>query len=138
MGFFGLIFLVVALILVGFGIAVGLVACALAAALAGFGVISSSVLIGLRAGKAAAGIRAFLLQCGVLAGLPAGAVCAWLVQALFTEQGTTWPVLAYGALGGAVAGIIVALLLDFVSRRLHAWASALRNRFSRPSSVVTD
>jgi hypothetical protein len=133
LGLFGLIFLFVALILVGFGIAVGLVACGLAAALTGLGVISSSVLVGMRSGRAAAGIRAFLLQCGVLAGLPAGAVCAWLVQALVTEQGTTWPVLLFGALGGAVAGTLVALCLDFVSRWLHAWASA---RF-RPSNAFS-
>lgn len=124
MALFGLVFLVVALVLIGIGIVVGLVACALALVLLGLGVISSSFVIGIRMGRPAAGIRAFLLQCGILAGIPAGAVCAWLAQALFTAYGSGWPVFVYGALGGAVAGAIVALSLDFVSRRFHAWASA--------------
>ena len=124
MALFGLIFLVVALVLIGVGVAVGLVACALAAALLGIGVISSSVVVGARSGRAAVGIRVFLLQCGILAGIPAGAVCAWLAQSFFEAYGSGWPVLVYGALGGAFAGVFVALFLDFISRRLHSWASA--------------
>ena len=124
MALFGLVFLVVALVLIGIGIAIGLVACVLAAALAGLGIVSSSFLIGMRTGRPAVGIRAFLLQCGVLAGIPAGALCAWLAQAFLKAYGSGWPVFVYGAAGGAVAGVIVALSLDFVSRRLHAWASA--------------
>ncbi len=121
---FGLVFLVIALILVGIGIAIGLVACGLAALLVGLGVVSSSFVIGLSTRRPAAGFRAFLLQCGILAGIPAGAVCAWLGKAFFTAVASELPILACGALGGAVAGIIVALSLDFISRRLHAWASA--------------
>lgn len=124
MALFGLVFLIVALVLIGIGVAVGLVGCLLTALLVGLGVVSSSFFIGLRTGRAAAGIRAFLLQCGILAGLPAGAVCAWLAQAFFAEYGAGWPVLVYGALGGAFAGLLVALLLDFVSRRLHRWATS--------------
>lgn len=124
MALFALIFLVVALVLIGIGITVGLVACVFAVALVGFGVISSSFVIGIRTGRSAAGIRAFLLQCGALAGIPAGAGCAWLAQTFFTAYGGGWPVLVYGALGGAVAGCIVTLSLEFVSRHLHAWASA--------------
>jgi len=121
---FGLVFLVVALVLIGVGFAVGLVACAVAGALLGLGVLSSSVFIGVRSGRPSAGIRAFLLQCGVLAGIPTGAVCAWLTQSFFESYGSGWPVLVYGAVGGAVSGGVIALLLDFLSRRIHAWASA--------------
>ena len=124
MALFGLVFLVVALVLVGIGIAVGLVACGVASVLLGLGVISSSFVIGLRSGRPAIGVRAFLLQCGILAGIPAGAVCAWLAQSFFTAYGSGWPVLVYGALGGAFAGILVALSLDFISRRFRLWASA--------------
>ena len=123
MALFGLVFLVVALVLIGVGAAIGLVACALGAALLGIGVISSSVFAGLRSGRASVGIRIFLLQCGLLAGIPAGAACAWLAKSFFEAYGSGWPVLVYGALGGAFAGLIVALLLDFISRRLSAWAS---------------
>jgi hypothetical protein len=124
MALFGLVFLVVMLVLVGVGLAVGLAVLALAAVLLGLGVISSSVVIGLHSGRAAAGIRAFLLQCGFLAGAPAGAACAWLVQSLFEGYGSGWPVLMYGALGGAFAGVLIALSLDFISRRLYNWASS--------------
>lgn len=124
MALFGAVFLVVALVLIGIGVAVGLVACAVAGALLTLGVVSSSVFIGVRSGRPSAGIRAFLLQCGVFAGIPAGAVCAWLVQSFFESYGSGWPVLIYGAIGGAVSGIIVALLLDWISRRFQAWASA--------------
>ena len=122
MALFGLVFLVVALVLVGVGLVLGLAVVALAAALLGLGVVSSSVLIGLRSGRAAAGIRAFLIQCGLLAGIPAGAACAWLVQASFEGYGSGWPILLYGAAGGAFAGALVALLVDSISRRLYHWA----------------
>jgi len=124
MALFGLVFLGVALILIGAGFAIGLVACCFAAILVGVGVLSSSVLIGLLSRRPSAGVRAFLLQCGILAGAPAGAVCAWLAYSIFKSYGSSWVILLYGALGGAVVGIIIALLLDFISRRLHKWASA--------------
>jgi hypothetical protein len=124
MALFGLVFLVIGLFLVGVGVAVGLVACALTAALLGLGVISSSVFVGVRSGRASSGIRVFLLQCGILAGIPAGAVCAGLAQSFFAAYGSGWPVLVYGAMGGAFAGLSVALLLDFISRRVQSWASA--------------
>ncbi len=123
MALFALVFVVVALVLIGVGVAIGLVACALAAVLLGMGVISSSAFVGLRSGRPALGVRVFLLQCGVLAGIPAGAVCAWLAQSFFAAYGAGWPVLIYGALGGACGGLLIALLLDFLSRQLHGWAS---------------
>src|SRR5688572_19237121 len=123
MELFGLIFLVVALVLIGVGIAIGLFACAAAAVLVGLGVISSSVVVGIRSGRTSAGVRVFLLQCGVLGGVPAGAVCAWLLQTFFDTYGSVLPVLISGALGGAFAGVIVALLLDFIWQRAAAWVS---------------
>jgi hypothetical protein len=124
MALFALVFFVVALVLIGVGLAVGLVGCALAAVLLGLGVVSSSAFIGLRTGRPALGIRVFLLQCGLVAGIPAGAVCAWLAQSFFEAYGAGWPVLVYGALGGAVGGVLVALLVDVISRQVHGWASA--------------
>ena len=73
-----LVFLVVALVLVGVGFAVGLVACVLGACLLGLGVLSSSLFVGVTSRRPALGVRLFLLQCGVFTGLPAGAVGAWL------------------------------------------------------------
>jgi hypothetical protein len=121
----GLIVGLVALLLMGIGIALGLVACGLAAVLLALGVISSSILVGVRSGRASSGIRAFLLQVGVLIGIPAGALCAWLAKSLFEAYGNLqgWTVMAYGAVGGAVAGVLVALMVDFISRRMGAWAN---------------
>lgn len=133
---FGIVFGVVALILIGVGIVLGLVGLALTAFLVGIGVVSSSVFIGVRSGRASSGIRAFLVQIGLLCGIPAGAVCAWLGQSLFEAYGSGWTVLIYGALGGAFAGVLVALILDYVSRRMGAWASARLETF-RESRLAT-
>lgn len=123
MVFFALIFFCVACVLIGIGIVLGLIGAVLAAVLLGLGVISSSVFVGVRSGRADAAVRAFFLQCGILAGIPAGAVCAWLIQSFFAAYGEGWQVLAYGALAGAGAGLLIALTLDFLSRRLSAWAA---------------
>ena len=122
MGIIALIFFFVALVLIGVGIALGLVACLFAALLLGTGVLSTSFIVGFLSRSRAEGIRAFLLQCGVLAGIPAGAACAWLGQSLVTGTPGGWPVAVCGALAGAIAGIVVALLLDLASRHLHRWA----------------
>ena len=81
--------------------------------------------MGIRSGRPADGIRVFLLQCGVIAGVPAGAVCAWLGSSLAAElQGVVdWRVLVVGGLAGAVAGVLIALALDHMSRRLQSWAA---------------
>lgn len=120
MALFALVFAVVALVLIGVGIAVGLVACALAAVLLGLGMVSSSAFVGLRSGRPALGVRVFLLQCGLLGGIPAGTLCAWLAHSFFEAYGAGWPVLLYGAIGGAVSGIALALLIDFLSLQLHS------------------
>ena len=128
MELFGLIFLVVALILIGVGIAVGLIACCTAAVLFGVGILSSSVVVGVITRRPSTGVRALLLQCALLAGIPAGIICAWLAHYIFSAAGSGWLISLYGALGGAVAGLIIALLLDFIFRRLHRWASAKLGR----------
>lgn len=138
MALFGLVFLVVALILIGVGIVVGLVACAVGAGLVGVGVVSSSVVIGLFSRSSSAGIRAFLLQCGVIAGIPAGILCAWLAYSIFQSYGTGWVVLLYGALGGAVGGIVIALLVDFIYRRIHVWTATKLAHAKRGRSAIGD
>ena len=116
---------IVCLILVGIGIAIGLVACGLLAALVMLGAVSTSLVVGIRNGRTADGIRMFLLLCGTIAGVPAGAVGALLARSLFAVAGKDGdlPILIYGGIGGGLAGILIALALDQISRRLHAWAS---------------
>ncbi|HEV7404041.1 MAG TPA: hypothetical protein VGO11_13970 [Chthoniobacteraceae bacterium] len=141
MALFSIVFLLVALVLIGVGVAIGLFACAVAAALVGLGVVSSSIFVGIRSGRPGHGVRAFLLQCGILGGIPAGAVCAYLAKSFFEAYGNDWRVFVYGGIGGAVAGVIVALLLDYSSRRLAGWASAratrLRDRLPRAARAGT-
>ncbi|MEI9895218.1 MAG: hypothetical protein WDN28_15340 [Chthoniobacter sp.] len=124
MGIFGLVFLFVALVLIGIGIAIGTIACLAAAVLVGLGVVSSSFVVALRAGRPSAGIRMFLLQCGVLAGIPAGAVCAWLGHNFYLAAGSEWPIVAFGALGGALAGGDCRVDARFHLGPAHAWAGA--------------
>jgi hypothetical protein len=136
MELFGLMFLVVALILIGVGIVLGLVGCVIAAVLFGIGVISSSVVIGVLTRRPSTGIRAFLLQCALISGVPSGILCAWLAHWLLSAAGPGWLISFYGALGGAVAGVVIALLLDFVFRRLHRWASAKLGKDTRHDIVT--
>jgi hypothetical protein len=133
MEMFGIIFGFVALILIGIGLAVGLVACGLLALLVGLGVLSSSAFLGIRSGRPEVAIRAFFVQCGCLAGIPAGAVCAWFATQFQTAIGTGWVIFVYGGIGGAVAGVLIALILDFVTRQLYRWASS---RFPAESRVI--
>lgn len=124
MALFGLLFLFVMLVLIGVGIAAGLVACVITAVLVGIGIVSSSVVVGLLARRTSAGVRAFLLQLALLLGVPSGVICAWLAHWIFSAPASVWLISLYGAMGGALAGVILALLLDFIFRRLHRWASA--------------
>ena len=66
MGIITLIFFIVALVIIGVGIAVGLVACLLAAVLLGLGVLSTSFLVGFLTRSRAEGIRAFAVDAGKL------------------------------------------------------------------------
>ena len=119
---FGLVFIFVALFLIGVGIVCGVLACGIAVALVGIGIVSSSVIVGFLS-RPRAGVRAFLLQCGLVAGVPAGIVCAWLAHYLFSAAAPALLISFYGAFGGAVAGLVIALLVEFASGQLHRWTS---------------
>jgi hypothetical protein len=98
--------------------------------------LSSSVVVGLLTRRPVAGIRAFLLQCAILAGIPSGILCAWLAHSILSSAGPGWLISFYGALGGAAAGLVIALLLEFVFRRLHRWASAKLGRERRDEIIA--
>lgn len=130
MGIPGLIALLVMVVLIGVGVGIGLFACAIAAGLAMLGVVSSSVALGFLTKRPATAVRALLLQCGILAGIPAGAVTAWVghgaINSIAAWQGWRlggweWKIPLFGALGGAFAGALLVLMLDFIFHRSHAW-----------------
>ena len=121
MGIPGLIAMLVMVVLIGVGIGIGLFACLIAVALGMLGVVSSSVALGFFTKRPATAVRALLLQCGVLAGIPAGAITAWVGRALLEKVDESWMIAVYGGIGGAFAGALLALLLDFIFRLMHAW-----------------
>jgi len=121
MGIPGLIAMLVMIVLIGVGIGIGLFACMVAAALGMLGVVSSSVALGFFTKRPATAVRALLLQCGVLAGIPAGAITAWVGRAFLEKVDESWMIAVYGGIGGAFAGALLALMLDFIFRRTHAW-----------------
>jgi len=141
-----LVVLLVMVVLIGIGIGIGLFACALGAALVTLGVVSSSVALGFLTQRPATAVRALLLQIGVLAGIPAGAVTAWIGHTViksiaawqgWTPEGLEWKVPLLGGVGGAFAGVILALLLDFILRKSHAWLQTRTHR-DTPSRLSTE
>ena len=42
-------------------------------------------------------------------------------RALLEKVDESWMIAVYGGIGGAFAGALLALLLDFIFRRMHAW-----------------
>lgn len=119
-------FFIILLILIGVGIAVGLVFCVVAAILLAAGVVSASAMIGIMRGSILAGFRVFIWQAGALAGMIAGiAVVAGVRFFLETWREGAGPWIG-GALGGMAGGLLIALLIDFILRRLADWIEKQR------------
>jgi hypothetical protein len=116
MALFAIIFLMVMLVLIGVGFAIGLVAAALTFVLVSLGVVSSSVVVGIRKRSAQAGVRTFLLLCGALGGVPCGMFCAWFGVSFIHAAGSDAKIFVYGGLSGALGGVLVALLFDYILR----------------------
>jgi hypothetical protein len=116
---------IVALVLIGVGIAFGAAAAVATVILCGLGILSSSVAIGFWRGRVESGLSAFFLMCGILAGIPAGMLCAWVVSTIAAgiDPGLL-AVLGVGAAVGGASGAVVAVLLDFTARKLRAWLVA--------------
>jgi|GEM_PF-2453181 len=132
MALFGLIFFVVAMILLGVGIALGVFVSILAFVLLSLGVISSSVVVGMRRKSAGAGIRMFLILTGLLGGIPSGILCAWIASNFMDMAGVNAKILVYGGLSGAVSGLFLAVMFDFIYRNSSRW---IEQRFSPAARV---
>ncbi len=113
--------LVISLVLIGVGIVVGLMGCVLLFLFVTAGVVTSSTVFGILRGNVQAGLRAFWYQCATLGGIPAGLMCVFAAQFLFApwEQGAE-PWFA-GALGGMAGALSLAMMIDFLMRKVAAW-----------------
>lgn len=128
--FVSLIGFAVMCVLIGMGMVLGVVAVGLTVAFVSAGVVSSSVAIGVWRGRTKSGLRAFFIQCGLLAGIPAGMLCAWLGANLWAQMDAgTVRTLVAGGVGGALSGLVVAVLFDFIARRVQVWLSVRGERF---------
>jgi hypothetical protein len=119
---------VVFVLLLGIGLALGIVLCAVAGALAAFGILSSSVAIGFIRRSPASGVRALIIQVGALGGIPCGIGAACLVSWLAHSQWSMTARLLVGGFCGLIGGIVVAWLFNFVWSKIAAWILELYER----------
>ncbi len=124
-----ILFLVaVFVLLLGAGLAAGIVVCALAGALAAFGIFSSSMAVGFLRRSPASGLRAMFLQLGAVAGIPCGMAAAWLVSFLAHGHWSIAARLLVGGASGLVCGVIVGWLFNFAWGTTAAWILARYER----------
>jgi len=110
---FGVIFLIVALLLIGAGFAIGILVFGVAAAAIGLGVISTSVACGFIQKKSSIGFRVFFYQFFIIAFLFAGILTAWLVSLFADLHVSIISVILIGSISGGSVGLIFGLL--------HSW-----------------
>ena len=119
MGFVGLLFLVVCLILVGAGLILGVVAVVAAVVLTALGIISGSAAIGVARRSPKAGFLSLAVLSGGALGLVAGPAVAWAASTMLTDQPfSASTVLLTGVASGLIAGAVVGWLVFFVAAAL--------------------
>lgn len=114
--FVALCFFAACLVLVGIGVAIGLVGAAGVAALVAFGIVSSSAVVALWQRRFSAGLRALHYQLCAAAALPGGVCLLWLGSGFFGLHLRHRHVLLVGALAGVAAGLLLAGVLDRLGR----------------------
>ncbi len=116
-----MVMVIACMLLLGFGLAAGIVVFALAGALIAFGILSASAAIGFIRRSPASGFRALFIQLGAVAGPPCGIGAMWLVSWM---AGAHWSIarrLLVGGGCGMVCGVAVALLFNFAWSKIAAW-----------------
>jgi hypothetical protein len=125
---FGIIFLIVAIILIGIGIAFGVAIFALAGIAIGLGVTSSSIAIGFIQRKPSLGLRAFFYQLFVIIFSLLGILSTWAISTFSGYDFSFLSIALIGALSGTSIGLLFAVF--------HSWiidliGSSLRRLFSQ-------
>jgi hypothetical protein len=124
LAFWLLVMVVVFVLLLGIGLAVGIVLCALVGALTAFGILSTSVAIGFLRRSPASGLRALFLQLGAVVGVVCGIAASWLVSWLAHSHWGVVTRLLVGGSCGLICGILVAGLFNLAWGKITAWILA--------------
>lgn len=123
-----IIMVVVFMLLLGMGLAAGIIVFALAGALAAFGILSSSAAVGFVRRSPASGFRALFLQLGAAAGIPCGIAGTWLVLSVAHNHWSLAAQLLVGGTAGLLCGVLVAWLFNFAWCKAGAWILARYDR----------
>jgi hypothetical protein len=117
LGIFALIMVLATIVLIGVGIALGLLGVVIFGILTFFGVISSSVIFGFLKKNPASAFRMLFLQIGALAGLFCG-IAGTLIASLIVDF--QWKDYAlYGCITGVLGGVFLAWLFNNAWGRMH-------------------
>ena len=130
---FGIIFLVVFLILIGVGLALGILIFAAASTAVGFGLISTSVACGIIQKKPSTGFRIFFYQFFIVTFLITGVAATWLVSFLGNLQIQIVPIILIGTISGISIGLIFGLLHSYIVSLI---ATHLRRIFPQTTNAA--
>jgi len=127
----GIIFLVVALILIGVGLSLGIFLFALTSAAIVLGVISTSIACGIIQKKPSTGFRVFFYQFFMLSFAAAAVFVSWLISSVFDMQLSLISISVIGSISGLSVGLLFGLLhswiVDFASCHLQRIFSRTTN-----------
>lgn len=119
LGIFALIMVLVTIVLIGVGIALGLLGAVILGFLTFFGVISSSVIFGFLKKNSASAFRMLFLQVGALAGLFCGIAgtlfASWIVDFQWKDYAL------YGCITGVLGGLFLAWLFNRTWGRMRGF-----------------
>lgn len=122
---FSLIFLVVALLLIGIGVAIGIGLLLATGAAVTAGIVSTSVVCGVLRRRVTTGMRVFFYQASLVAGVCAGVTVSWLVSAVWNLQLSPEGIVLIGALSGASVGLVFGVahswLLECAAQGVQRW-----------------
>ena len=121
-----LIVVLIALILVGVGIALTVIFAVFSALFAALGIVSSAAITGILRKRFSSGLRALHYQVCAVLSLPVAIGFLWIGTHLFSLHLRIRNVLALGSLAGIIGGLLLAFALDRIAYFVY-------NRFILPS-----